>query len=110
MVFIYSATSKEMKNLEEHRKEIKEQGELRKTSGTYHFHLFLKNQLTVTLIMLCMRLQSPPLETIVRSSEDHVSETDPKDKERRDSTCALQPQHLSAGHSNIVFSFPKKHF
>lgn len=48
VVFIYSATSKEMKNLEELRKEIKEQGELRKTSGTYHFHLFLKNQLTVT--------------------------------------------------------------
>lgn len=95
MVFIYSTTLKEMRNLEELRKELKEQGEVREISGIYHFHFFLKKQLTVTLIMLCMRLQSPPLETIVRSSEDHVSKTDPRDKERRDSTCALQPQPLN---------------
>lgn len=111
MVLIYSPTSKEMKNLGELRKELKEQDEVRKISGFDHFYFFLKKQLTVTFIMLCMHLQSPPVETIVRSSEDGVSKTgiSKRDKEREDSTCALQPQPLSTGHSSLVFSFPEKH-
>lgn len=56
-----------------------------------------------------MCLQFSPLETIVRSSDDHVSKTSPRDKGRRDSLCALPPQSLGAGHFNLVFSFSEEH-
>lgn len=59
--------------------------------------------------MLCTCLQSLPLETIVMSSENHVSKTDPRGKGRGDSTSALQPQLLDTGQIHFFFSFPEKH-
>lgn len=72
------------------RKEL-EQGEVRKINGTYHFlFFFLGSQLAVT-VMLCLHLQFPPLETIDSNSEELVSTSDPRDRERKDSNapCSL---------------------